>query len=598
MNKETYDRIFTDFVLLDSAMTVLNKYMDSLNQEVKEKFRRLLMIKEIAKKKLTSTVLDDEKITALIREVNTISEARSRTAVTAPKQVNRSFSELHYEESQLIDHDLVKYNYLFNNCLVYVDSIRDFNRAFTVCEKSSSGKFSNAVDKPKAFLNHFKLLRYFLFKNPYFKTKFQTNNEGLEVITLDSLQGNKEECFVLGMLSFNESGKIQLQDGNKIVNLDASEAEWGKGYYTQGCIVLAQGYYKNDSLKAKVICHPPLVENNAAFVEKFEKDYFGAITKAFINNNSDENKSHIGGNNRSEDFLMSFINKDISTSKFLYPKNIESHIQLNMENFNLSKSNLNQTIIDRHMENAKELLSEEFFIVISNPDLNNPTVISAIEKIITSYTPESIPFMIVFMGNFVAEKSYQTYKTYQTCFETLDKTIKKNESIAKNSYIVLIPGPDEFSLFSGFPKHPILETFISPMKKKLNLITATNPARFTMFGREVVFFRDNLNKKLSKNSLVKCTDTSKTTEFFVHTVLCQGNLAPVDHNITSRIWHLSNSLSILPLPDILILSDVVMEFTNKVGKTNVVNPGNFTKDFAFVTVYPVKNEVELCKINI
>jgi hypothetical protein len=594
MDKEAYNVIFKDFVLLDSSLELLTKYIDSLQHPDKEKYKRLLMIKEIAKKKLTSTVLDNEKIIALIRDVNNILDVKGKLVQPA-KPSNRSFNELNYDDNQLIDHELVKYNYLFNNCLVYVDSINDISRVHNF--QKTYSKFSNAVDKPKTFLNHFMLLKEFLLMNPYFRTKFQPNNEGIEVTTLSSLQGNKEECFVLGLLSFNESKKIQLQDNYKIVNLDVSEAEWGKGYYTQGSIVLAQGYYKNDCLKAKVICHPPPVENNYTFNEKFEKDYFGAITKAFIKETEKVHDNKTGADRPEETFLLNFVNKDISTSKFLYPKKIESHIHLNMENFNLSKSNPNQTIIDRHFENAKELLSEEFLIVISNPDLNNPNILTAIEKIITSYT-ESIPFMIVFMGNFVSEKSYGTYKTYQTCFENLDKVIRKNDTIVKNTYIVIIPGPDEFSLFSGFPKHPVLDTFIAPMKKKLNLINATNPARFTILGKEVVFFRDNLNKKLSKNSFVKCTDNTKNTEFYVHTVLCQGNLAPVDHNITSRIWHLAQSLSILPLPDILVLSDVVMEFNSKVGKTNVINPGNFTKDFSFYTIYPVKGEAEPCKINI
>jgi hypothetical protein len=601
MEKETYDKIFSDFVLLDSTMELLNKYMNSLQLPIKEKYKRLLMIKEIAKKKLTSTVLDDEKVTALIKEVTNILDVKPKVA-NQPKQANKSFTELFYEESNIYDHDLLKYNFIYHNSIVYVDSIKDINRIYTIGDKytMNHAKFSSAVDKPKVFLNHFKLLKYFLLKNPYFKTKFQTTSEGIEVTTLDSLQGNKEECFVLGMLSFNEGGKIQLQDRHKIINIDVSETEWGKGYYTQGCIVLAQGYFKNDCLKTKVICHPPPVDTQYTFNEKFEKDFFGAITKAFIVDSSDSTNRDKANNNTQETFLMNFINKDITSSKFLYPKTIESHIQLNLENFNMSKPNLNQTIIDRHFANTKELLTEEFFIVISNPDLSSPSILTAIEKIITSYIPETIPFMIVFMGNFVPERSYSSYKTYQACFENLDKIIRKNDAIVKNTYIAIIPGPDEFSLFSGFPKHPILETFLAPMRKKINLIAATNPARFSLFGKEVVFFRDNLNKKLSKNSLIKCTDNSKNTDFYVHTVLCQGNLAPIDYNITSRIWHLAHSMTILPLPDILVLADVVMDFNTKVGNTRVINPGNFTKDFTFYTIYPIKSEgdVEPCTITI
>ena len=202
-------------------------------------------------------------------------------------------------------------------------------------------------------------------------------------------------------------------------------------------------------------------------------------------------------------------------------------------------------------------------------------------------------------SNFIHEKSFNSFKTYSTNFDSLANVINKNSSIIKNTLIVLIPGPDDISLFSGFPKFPIIDTIISPLKKKIpNLISATNPARFTIFGKELVIFRDNLNKKLSKNSIVKCTDMTKNTESYIHTILCQGNLSPLDLNATSRIWNLNHSMFIMPLPDFLILADVVMEFSEKSSDTYIINPGNFTKDFSFSIIYPIKNEVDSCKINL
>jgi hypothetical protein len=56
---------------------------------------------------------------------------------------------------------------------------------------------------------------------------------------------------------------------------------------------------------------------------------------------------------------------------------------------------------------------------------------------------------------------------------------------------------------------------------------------------------------------------------------------------------------ILPLPDILILGDVVTDFSMEMENDMiVVNPGNFTKDFSFSLIYPLKMISNGCKIDL
>ena len=164
------------------------------------------------------------------------------------------------------------------------------------------------------------------------------------------------------------------------------------------------------------------------------------------------------------------------------------------------------------------------------------------------------------------------------------------------------------------------------MKEKIpNIINATNPCRFSIFGKEVVICRDDLNKKLSRNSINdtenqnnnNAVGDSNQSDFFVETVLRQGNLAPLPLNISPRIWHLAHKMLILPLPDILILGDITEKFRKcyeykKVnqnqknnnnnedkynlddleedGKVLVINPGDFSKDTLFASVNPITME--------
>ena len=161
------------------------------------------------------------------------------------------------------------------------------------------------------------------------------------------------------------------------------------------------------------------------------------------------------------------------------------------------------------------------------------------------------------------------------------------------------------------------------MKEKIpNIINATNPCRFSIFGKEVVIYRDDLHKKLSRNSINDIENTDNTneennqSEFFVETVLRQGSLAPLPLNISPRIWHLSHKMMILPLPDILILGDITEKFrkyynynnlnqsqNNNIntqnlneqenqneGKILVINPGDFSKDTLFASINPLTLE--------
>ena len=58
----------------------------------------------------------------------------------------------------------------------------------------------------------------------------------------------------------------------------------------------------------------------------------------------------------------------------------------------------------------------------------------------------------------------------------------------------------------------------------------------------------------------------------------------------------------IPLPEILIIGDVVEGFVKMVEGENqrkimVLNPGNFTKDFSFMQVFPIKMMSHMCKID-
>jgi hypothetical protein len=624
MDKTIISKIFENFVLLDSGIELLHEYLNGIEEQINEKYKRLILIKKLAEKELVSKILDDISLPSLIKEANKVYPLKKNKV----QQNKNSFKDLLYDEDAIEDQKFILNNFIYNSSIIYVDSIKDFPSACETILKSSKYTeqntktiFSNPVEKPKIFLNRLQMIKNFLFQSGEFKTKFQKNSDGLQINSLDCLLGNSEDLMVIGMLIVNEEGKLQLQDERKIINIYIDETQSGKGYFTPGCIVLAQGVLKNEIFKVKAMIHPTSIENKMTFREMYENDYFGAITKAFKSNSNSNNPNFKFNNLKGrqinntlpeanfnvkpeENYLFNFIksNSDLTNVRYFYPKNSENYILANYENLKKTSSSSN-SLVDKILNATQEFLADEFLLIISNPDLTNENILSAIEKVIQGYSSatntesSTVPFMIIFIGNFVSENSFNSFKALTTAFENLANILAKNHYIMKNTYITFISGPEDFSLFSGFPKFPINEIFVNILKKKnLNVIPATNPCRFSIFGKEFVFFRDNINKNLARNQIFS-SDPEKNREYYIHTILSQGYLSPLDLNTTARIWHMAHSLSITPQPDYLILADIVLDFVSNSGKTTVLNPGSFSKDFTFYIVYPIRNVVEPCRVN-
>lgn len=594
---QLFNQVFSDYVLLDSGSEALANYLTNIKLQQKDKLTHLILIKELAKAHVQSGVIDGMTIQYLIKEVaNLLSLPES--IVQNPSTTIKSFNDVFIDNNYVFDDEMIKYNYLYSNGIIYVDSFKDYNL-------KHKDIFSEAEDKSQMYLTQYNLLTYFLLENSNYCSQFKQKADAIEITSLGSLQGTSNEVLVFGMLSNNEYGKLQLQDMMNIITIDIDNIEsWGKGYFPYGSCVLCQGLYKNNVLKAKVIMHPPPVWNYTTFEEKYEKDFFGAITKAFkygtedkdlINTLKNDDNSNANKQKKNikleEHYLQNFLNKDIADSKLLYPKRTDHPIDIFHDLEKMINNKFNPDLVESISQRVNNILEEEFILVLSNINLANANVLQALEKVIMSYTANKVkfPLMIVLMGNFAQDQSFASFKSLNQGFESLGNIFLKNIQLIKSTYIVFVPGPDDLTIFNGFPMHSLVSSLIDPLKKKIpNIINATNPCRFSLFGRETVIFRDDLHKKLSRSSIKECQDVNKLNEYCYHTILSQGNLSPFIQTVSPKIWHLAQSMSILPLPDILILGDVIDNFSYDGTDILVINPGNFTKDYSFAQVFPVK----------
>ena len=636
-----FETIFDGYVLLETGVEALKAYLTSLKGNQNQKYKYIILLKEIADETQNSKILDKFQIDKLIQEVI----SRQQKKILEKKNKNNkkttkimSFDEVITEPMNTFDDELLKYQYLYNNSIIYIDSISN-----SLKETQKRNIFSDAEEKSIMFQKHFNLLKYFLSKKEFNHDQFllskRRNNNEIIITELGSLQGTEENVVVFGMLIKTESRNYQLQDLVTRINIDLSHVQkWGKGYFTPGCCVICWGYFKNNKLIVDEISHPDFIWNTLTFEEKYEKDYFGAITKAFKNNkNKEKNSSNYNSKTKGETYsiynnpgihytIRNLLQHDIGDNKILYPKTIEIKSKINKGVQIIKDSFFEKDKISNLFVETKKILQNQFFLILSNVNLADNEVLKSIRLLVNSYSKSDIalPFMIVFMGNFFKEQSFSNFKLFSSSFEQLEKILLENKRLVDNTYFVFVPGPEDLSIFNGFPKYPFIPFLIEKIKEKIpNIINATNPCRFSIFGKEVVICRDDLNKKLSRNSINDTENNDNNNEennqsdFFVETILRQGNLAPLPLNISPRIWHLSHKMMILPLPDILILGDITEKFrkyynykktsqsqnnvnvniqnmneqeSQNEGKLLVINPGDFSKDTLFASINPMTLE--------
>ena len=634
-----FETIFDGYVLLDTGIEALKAYLSSLKGNENQKFKYLYLLKEIADEIGIVKVLDKSQIDKLIQEVI---NRQKNIKLEKDKKNNkkgakiRSFDEVVAEPVNTFDDELLKYQYLYNSSIIYIDSI---NASFK--ENQKKNLFSDAEEKSFMFQKHFNLIKYFLSKKEFNHDQFlaskKRNNNELIITELGSLQGTEENVVVFGMLIKTESRNYQLQDLTTRINIDLSNVKkWGKGYFTPGCCVVCWGFFKNNKLNVDEISHPDFIWNTMTFEEKYEKDYFGGITKAFKNNkNKDKNSSNNNSKTKGETYtkynnpgihftIRNLLQHDIGDNKILYPKTVDIKNKINRGVQIIKDSFFEKNKIANIFLESEKTLKNQFFLILSNVNLADNEVLKSIKILVNSYSKPDIalPFMIIFMGNFFKEQSFSNFKLFSSSFEQLEKILLENKRLVDNTYFVFVPGPEDLSLFNGFPKFPFIPSIIEKMKEKIpNLINATNPCRFTMFGKEIVIYRDDLHKKLSRNSINDVdnndgnNEENNQSELFVETVLRQGNLAPIPLNISPRIWHLAHKMLILPIPDILILGDITEKFRKYYTYNNfnqsqsnsnlnansqnmngqeilnerkvlVINPGDFSKDTLFASINP------------
>jgi len=444
----------------------------------------------------------------------------------------------------------------------------EFDGRMKVVDPKNKAFFGESEDKIMAHLNRFHLLESLLFRNDSNYTRLlkdeKKSNEPMiiegeeekkeeikkyiEIPYINGLLGVSKTMQIFGTLIKKDDMNFYLEDTTRSVKLNVKESvTLGSGFFLEGNTLIATGNFRNDSFELKELAHPP--NFRITLPKPTEMDYFGAYNYA---------KNKIAKDNDSENLGNTLAQSTILTSS-------------NDPN-----------------------IKEKMMIILSNVYLDNHRVMSRLKEFFSGIE-QLQPSVIVLMGTLFSQpqRTFSELKQYITQFSLC---VQEFEFICSKTMWIIMPAPEDPGVTHLFPRKPIPECLLEPLKKKVKtIINTTNPTRISFYGKELIFSRCNLLQNFKRLSVFSSTAFSDIQNV-VDTVMAQRSVIPISYGNIPVVWNYAHCMSFYNPPHYLVLGDICSSYEKTVDGCVVLNPGNFSKDFSFVVLYPLLGKVEPSKL--
>lgn len=154
------------------------------------------------------------------------------------------------------------------------------------------------------------------------------------------------------------------------------------------------------------------------------------------------------------------------------------------------------------------------------------------------------------------------------------------------------------------PLRPLPKFLVKDLVSRVKHVNfGTDPCRVRFFTQELVFFREDILRKMRRHAIEvphladSASEAPDVTEQLVETLLRQAHLCPLPLHVRPIYWELDYTMRLFPLPDLLILADRTDQYALDCWGCNTVNPGSFSSDFSFVVYRPCSRSVEFSRVD-
>ncbi|RKO84072.1 DNA polymerase alpha/epsilon subunit B-domain-containing protein, partial [Blyttiomyces helicus] len=310
---------------------------------------------------------------------------------------------------------------------------------------------ASAAAKASVYRDRYDLIRQRLMRLDAFQPQGRDadNDEGdyFKITRIKDLQGSPTGQYLLfGMLTQMEEGKYHLEDPDAYIELDFSrKKDQGTGLFTLNCFALVEGYYTDERIFRVSVLGSPIPEPRKKSLAAFggNVDFFG-------------------GRRETDDFAT------------------------------LRKIEREHTDVT--------------FAILSDVWLDSPTVLHKLRTIFDGFSQAILPLAFVLIGSFISSPyifNSSDPQKYKEGFDTLANLIAEYPEIATKCHFIFVPGPNDPVGGTVLPRPAIPNFFTSRIRNKVpNAVFTSNPARIKYCTQEIVIFREDLLKKMRRNSIV------------------------------------------------------------------------------------------------
>ncbi|KAH9278824.1 DNA polymerase epsilon subunit 2 [Echinococcus granulosus] len=431
-----------------------------------------------------------------------------------------------------------------------------------------------------------------------------TSGEDVEEEEKDERNGEATAIvIVLGVLVQLKNAQWYLEDPTNLVRLDLSNTRFHQGIFSEGAIVLAEGYYDDNGevFRATGIGLPPV--ERAAETRK----YFSA-TNPFGGESLDAPAAPV----------------------------------------------------DQQMSRLLDASPDSMLVLLGESRLDVTGCLEHLETIFTGYA-DFPPCAFLLCGDFISADYSPHINEKRTLLKHLFKRLtgiflRVYGDVETRGHrqprLVLVPGPHDPCVGPQgiYPRPPLPSDLFGMEERGASsanwLWLATNPCRLRVFTREVVVFRYDYGRHLvrycihlptasstspadvaveaascdldaeTQQPLGREHGTTTTTEEnasaavlgrgLARCLASQGHLTPLPLHVSPVYWAYDQSLCLNPLPDLVVAvepdaiadlnvasSSIVSGGEDPLGGCRFVNPGRFgSEEYSFKVYYPSNRLVE------
>eukprot|EP00096_Caligus_rogercresseyi_P012735 TRINITY_DN5434_c1_g1_i1.p1 TRINITY_DN5434_c1_g1~~TRINITY_DN5434_c1_g1_i1.p1 ORF type:complete len:343 (-),score=85.88 TRINITY_DN5434_c1_g1_i1:81-1109(-) len=338
------------------------------------------------------------------------------------------------------------------------------------------------------------------------------------------------------MITQIKADRFSLEDPSGTVTLDLSEAKFQSGLFAEGCFVLVEGWYEDYTFHVIAMGFPPTEKSETTRAYFGNLNFFGGPLKSCVKSNA----------------RLARMEKD---------------------------------------------RGDAMFVFLSDVWLDKPDVQKKLHQLFAGYSPMP-PTCFVLMGNFLSAPYGNTASSVlKEHFRILGDIISEYPDIVSNSRFVLVPGPNDPGLPNIFPRPPLPKYIMGDLLKKVpGAVLGTNPCRIQFCTQELVIFREDIVTKMCRNCIY-FPESGDIPTHFSKTIISQSHLAPLALHICPVYWEHDASMSLYPIPDLIVIGDKFDPFTASQLDTQIANPGSFGKnEFSFKTYVPKTRLIEESQI--